>query len=350
MKKLLSIKITQASIFIALALLFIVGLAIESADEYAHQIGLTDKGIKVLLVLFIIFLLGACLAYKGFNKNKNKKQALIESCASDEAAMIEIKNKGKKGESAVNAVINELRHCMDFINIAKTWMPSDDGIEDIVIDNGSMSQEIDSLLVTGDKVFVIEVKDWKGEISVKDGVPFIDGTKFDRQEPLLQTKPKVKNLERLINYQEIEGKRNQFEDIGIAKILPIYVFSHPLAKLDPNLPHNYVTLAALPSLIGFYRDHYQESSVNNSKNIASMIKSVLDVSQDAKTKHMLRLATVKNPAPDIIEFKNIYDTNEKNKSKIALIEDGFKVRVKNAGLGLMMMLPFIVLLALALNH
>lgn len=302
---------------------------------------------------FILALFGAFLAYKGFNAPKRKKQDLASKTSSEETSLNYILQKGKEGEDLVSNVISELRRDMDFINTSKTWMPSDDGINDIVItnDRDTFSKEIDLLLVTQDKVFVIEVKHWKGNISFKNGIGYVDGIPNGKDSPEKQTKSKVEIFDRLINnHKTKDGNKN--ENIGHAQILPIYVFSHPQAKLDPNLSHNYITLAALPSLLSYYRDHLPQSSSTNLKFISSEISNMLDKSLDSKYKHMLRLADGNNPDQNILEFKRLYDSIVKNKIALESIDNSFTARATNIFFisGIVLTVPFFFLITVLMIY
>lgn len=221
--------------------------------NWLQSLGVTH--VERFAYAFMLGLFGIFLAYTGFNAPKRKKIGLQLKMSSEQDSLNKILRQGKEGEDLVNSVISELRHSMDFTSASKTWMPSDEGIADIVIpdDRDKLSKEIDLLLVTQDKVFVIEVKHWKGEINFKDGNTYIDGVLTDRTSPEQQTKSKVGVFNRLINHQKNEGS-NKHKNIGLAHIIPIYVFSHPQSKINPNLPHNFITLAALPSLLGFHRE------------------------------------------------------------------------------------------------
>lgn len=302
---------------------------------------------------FMLAMIGAVLAYKGFNAPKRKKHGLEFKILNEQTSLNYLKNKGKEGEDLVNNVISELRRNMDFISTTKTWMPSDDGVADIVIanDRDKFSKEIDLLLVTHGMVFVIEVKNWKGAISFKDGVSYVDGIANGKQSPEKQTKSKVEVFNRLLNYQETkEGRKH--ENIGHAQILPIYVFSHPQAKLDPNLSHNYITLAALPSLLSYYRDHLPQSSSTNLKFISSEISNMLDKSLDAKDKHMLRLADGNNPDQNILEFKRLYDSIVKNKIALESIDNSFTARATNIFFisGIVLTVPFFFLITVLMIY
>ena len=80
------------------------------------------------------------------------------------------------------------------------------------------------------------------------------------------------------------------------------------------------------------------------------ISTILDKSADAKVKHLLRLADSKKPQQDPLEFKKLHESVASKNSQLASIDDSFKARVNNSIIGIVLMVPFILLVTLAINH
>lgn len=312
---------------------------------------ITSYGSKWLFGTFLFSIGGFFLTKKMFLRNRSKIIELTETLNKEIDDKAAILNKGKKGEDAVNAVIASLRNKMDFISLDKTWMPSDDGISDIVIDNGpnNASQEIDSLLVTEKNVFIIEVKDWKGDISFKNGINYFDGV--ERKSPEIQTKPKVEKLFRTINFDQ-KDISDKYKSVSETEIVPIYVFTHKDSTLDPNLPFNYVSLAALPSFFAVYRDTISKSSTSNIKLTISKIKEILDLSPDAKSNHMLKLSNQKMPPADATEFKRLHESIPVLQKRIEAIDNSINGKLKSPWLwvGVLLMSPFLGMVTLIMTR
>lgn len=310
-----------------------------------------SNGKNWLIGSFILAIIGFYLTKKMFLLRGLKIKILTEQLNNKIDDKAKILNAGKNGEHAVNAVIAILRNKMDFLSMDKTWMPSDDGISDIVIDNGpnNTSQEIDSLLVTQNKVFILEVKDWRGDIFFKNGVNNFNG--IERKSPEIQTKSKIDKLYRVINKQQMDSIHNA-RVVDIAEIVPLYVFTHKDAILDPNLAFNFVSLAALPNFFALHRDNFSKSPNNNLKLITSKIKDVLDLSPDAKSNHMLKLTNVDNPTENALAFKKLHEEIPLLEVKIKLIDNSLKGRLKNKWLwaGVVLMAPFVAIVTIILIH
>ncbi|MDP2162013.1 MAG: TonB C-terminal domain-containing protein [Flavobacterium sp.] len=204
----------------------------------------------------------------------------------------EILLKGKTYEVAVLKSIRKLRKTMSAMNNA--WMPEDIGIEDIVLlppENNKISQEIDGLIITSFGVFLIEIKGWKGRIFDMEG-KFYCGDK-ERISPEDQSKNKLKRILSLIGMS--------------APVYPLYVFSHPLVKLSPDLPSNFVVTESIQNYFMEKRDSHLSKnlpSINIEKVVESLTRT-FDKNDRAKERHLISIADFSNePNEDALLVKN----------------------------------------------
>jgi len=222
-----------------------------------------------------------------------------------------------------------LREQMNFLSREKTWMPSDNGIQDIVFPMGEsqISKEVDCLIASKDYIFLLEVKDWKGHITQKNGV-FYQGDR-EIKSPEKQTHSKVKLIEELLARADTKHHRT---DHG-CKVVPVYVFTHKEAVLDPNLPHHYVRLDALPAFMSHYRDRMTTGGKLQLKQVKDALYARMDQKPSAKYKHILRIAMYgDNPSEDVLEFKSLHEKSIKLETAIKAIKSGPKEMLKNGAM------------------
>lgn len=295
------------------------------------------------LVSFILFAYGIYELNKKFFEFDRNEKKLLADIGLAQKGKDAILNKGKEGEDKVSAVIDSLRDKMDFIRRDKSWMPIDSSINEIVIKNGekSLSQEIDGLIVTGNIVFLIEIKNWWGNIYINNGNMYRNGE--IQKSPEEQTKLKSEKLYQLINH--VESKDNDYEDIGVANIVPVYIFPNYGANLDPNLPHNYIKLDALSSFISYYRDQYSDVLTNNLEYIKNCILDVLDKEPNQKQNHLLRIAKIsKYPSKELVNFRNLHDEIiiKQGELNVNAIKNTFKTKLQNSRYGLYLISQFVI--------
>lgn len=310
---------------------------------YAESLGSYKEVFLISLILFTYGLYEFDKKFFEFKRNMLVLQAELYLAQKGKNFIL---SKGKDGEDRALGVIANLREKMNFIHKENSWMPIDSGIEEIVILNSekSISQEVDGLIVTGNIVFLIEIKNWWGNICIKNGSLYRNDEIL--KSPETQTQSKIEKLDALINHIKSEANNNQLEDLDIATIVPVYLFPNKDVNLDPNLPHNYIKLEALSSFIAYYRDHHLRSVPNNLQYIKKCIIDVLDKDSNQKENHLLRIAKYsKYPSQDIVNFKNLHDEIiiKQGELNVNSIKNTFKTRLDNSRLGLYLILQFVVI-------
>jgi hypothetical protein len=286
---------------------FAFGITFLFAFALFYYQTLSEANIAVKLAMFAVttLIIATFKLLKGFDQNRRSDFELSGQIERVHQQMFKIKSAGSQGEDAVNAKIFTLRREIDFLHYGKAWTPAENGIHEVVYQRlKDGSQEIDALIVAGKTVFLIEVKHWKGLISNQSGVFTQNGKVI--KSPEEQSKHKVLELDKVLNtYDQDDGPPYYLKNYDI---VPIYVFTHKEAKLDANLPREYVTLDELADYFNAYRDKYH--SVNNQTELTaqhthfakSVILHYLDREPNAKHRHLLRLSTYENANEDIKEY------------------------------------------------
>ena len=279
--------------------------------------------------------------YDGFFKNSKLKNALNEQIDLKTNEIDAILNSGSKGEGLLADYLAYMRKNTESLKNYRTWMPSDDNINSIVMKVENFTQEIDNLLLVENSLYIFEVKHWKGKIFRKENQLY-QGERLARS-PEEQTKTKILNLNNTINevFKSADGK---FVRDDLCEIYPIYVFTHDEVELTSNLNKNYVELNDLSY---FLQKHINENvysaEVFEFYKIQDLIKSKLDLNKSSKLDHMLNLAKQKNPPSDALKIKNSLNEIEKLKIDVNNINDSLDESLNNSKLGLILVLQFLVI-------
>lgn len=275
-----------------------------------------------LIVSVLLCTYGLVIGYKRNGKVRNRLKKSYDEYVSEQQTIL---SRGKDGEVLVENAIQHLRTSMTFLSHEHTWMPSDSGIHEIVLLMGerTASKELDSLIVHKDFVFVIEVKTWKGQITQRNGIMYQDGKEI--KSPHKQTQEKVRVIEECLSSLNLNAEHH-------CKVVPVYVFPHTLTVLDPNLPFNYITLAALPSFIIYYRDLYmKKASQLTVKQISEVLLAKMSREEQPKYQHLLRLANyTSNPSEEVKRFKVLHEAKLVKQAEIENIPIDFVSNLKNA--------------------
>lgn len=292
-----------------------------------HHIDIIQNALLLAIPVFLYALGCIPKKIKQLHNNSEKNKSRME----------EIKSEGAEGERLNHEKLHELRKNVSFLDTNLTWMPSDDGIMDIVMvsNDGRDSKEIDDMLVLDKNIFIFEVKHWKGEVTYSDNKILVDG--LPRKSPEIQTRSKIEKIRKAIS-----------ESGGMANIIPVYVFTHKDVVLDPNLPHNYIKLESLQTFMAFSRRdiRYDKTCAKTNTNVVrNVISNLLDKGSDAKHKHMLWLAKNEDASDSLKEYVKLHQDINKNEQTAIALNNPRKI-LNNA---IMVGIASVVVFAVALN-
>ncbi len=190
-------------------------------------------------------------------------------------------SRGEKGELLVQKVLDDIKEYKKVFNDVT-----------FVNKNSEMSHQIDHILIHSHGVFIIETKNYFGQIEYKDKrwVRTIKGKIEKLPDPLKQNKSHAITL-----YKELKGK---------VEVIPVVVF------VKNNAPYmgdeNVINLKDLKLFIDSYP--YQKLYLNKDiDEIASLItKRVKDVS---KEEHIENISYLKAAHKELIKEKEYAITN-----------------------------------------
>ncbi len=262
-----------------------------------------------ICIAICIFIIGLTIYEQiQINKTDEADAALLQSLQSKNATILH-DTKGQQGEDRVHQRVLEIFKSLDIECVTNREFGRPHAIL-LPTGNDKYSKEIDLLVVSEIGIFVIEVKNWRGEWGAQDSsgqsLVLLTGKSEaksvqTRSAPLLKTQNKLNIL----------CNRAQLLDDSVGPCIPahaIVVFTDPTGNAHPLLPTDYLHLSDL----GYYFRIQLEKLGNSAMGSyfrygvqahVDYIKPYLDGAVDALHQHMLRLSPTTTSLQD---YQNNY--------------------------------------------
>ncbi len=248
------------------------------------------------LVIALTFAATICAAMLVFHFYQHNKElaAIAAAKAADAARLNDLRaqnsailntGKGKQGEDAVHQKILSIFQLLGIACVTNREFGRPNAI---LLPTGSdkFSKEIDLVVVSEIGIFVVEVKDWRGEWAYQTNdqqtlvqINHASSVVNTRPSPMFKTENKLNTL----------LMRSAIDDIPAEAIV---VFADPNGNGHPQLPTNFLHIS---ELCYYFRNKLSvlESRSNvryGVDSLVNMVKPSLDGSANALHDHMMRLS------------------------------------------------------------
>ncbi|MBP7111666.1 MAG: NERD domain-containing protein [Nitrosomonas sp.] len=228
--------------------------------------------------------------------NAIDSDAALLRCLQDKNAAILHDTKGQQGEDKVHQKVLEIFKSLEIECVTNREFGRSHAI---LLPTGSdkYSKEIDLLVVSEIGIFVIEVKNWRGEWGAQDSsgqsLVLLTG-KSEAKSVQTRSAP----LRKTQNKLNILCNRAQLLDDSVGPCIPVHaivVFTDPTGNAHPLLPTDYLHLSDLGYYFRIKLEKLGHSATGSYVRYGvqahvDYIKPFLDGAVDALHQHMLRLS------------------------------------------------------------